>query len=603
MKFNSKLLLEELIRTHILEAAGDVVVDMNVNRGKPVASQSVYGNINNPGSGTSFEDEKMFDDIFIELFNKFGNDWPRNFKYRNKINRPYLKLYTDVKGKTDIPESERISVVTNVASTSAADIISRFGETGDGVDQYDAIISNPQKAKLTSSSNSTKQQYSGTDKLYYTIVYLRKTDINDTITPKWGTNNGIKYYSQDQITQLKSAVKPEPEAEDDVSSLQSNTSRELTTKNQLTNIGFSTDESKKDLQRTIYSWWQANKAGASAEIVDIFNKFKKDYDVNADPADWNGIITTDSDVVEIINNFYNITDPQDFLEKLRAMPGLVKESLKESIRQKIKNFRKSKLIEQSEDTPNPWDRTNTWWAAELEAQSQAETEKAEEAEEAEKEQKNSVLSDNPEIQKTDTAAVYSVFSNTYEEICADLKNFFQDHDQFAVYKSWNPLQAGDDEYSAWEGAVIPFLKRSVYSNFKKLTTILTDLGLQSFTIIDVGPYMGNTSITVEPPIPEELLSLHSELDLPIQRMIENYLMLKSNIDLNLVSASGEESDISDKDTKGYYNFVVQKGLWSLIHQFLNPGDLNIFRDGYVKWEMPHWGSNGEPVVYIVETDF
>jgi hypothetical protein len=563
MKFNSKLLLEELIRTHILEAAGDVVVDMNVNRGKPVASQSVYGNINNPGSGTSFEDEKMFDDIFIELFNKFGNDWPRNFKYRNKINRPYLKLYTDVKGKTDIPESERISVVTNVASTSAADIISRFGETGDGVDQYDAIISNPQKAKLTSSSNSTKQQYSGTDKLYYTIVYLRKTDINDTITPKWGTNNGIKYYSQDQITQLKSAVKPEPEAEDDVSSLQSNTSRELTTKNQLTNIGFSTDESKKDLQRTIYSWWQANKAGASAEIVDIFNKFKKDYDVNADPADWNGIITTDSDVVEII----------------------------------------SKLIEQSEDTPNPWDRTNTWWAAELEAQSQAETEKAEEAEEAEKEQKNSVLSDNPEIQKTDTAAVYSVFSNTYEEICADLKNFFQDHDQFAVYKSWNPLRAGDDEYSAWEGVVIPFLKRSVYSNFKKLTTILTDLGLQSFTIIDVGPYMGNTSITVEPPIPEELLSLHSELDLPIQRMIENYLMLKSNIDLNLVSASGEESDISDKDTKGYYNFVVQKGLWSLIHQFLNPGQLNIFGDGNIKWEMPHWGRDGSPVEYIVETDF
>lgn len=600
MKFNSKLLLEELIRTHILEAAGDVVVDMNVNRGKPVASQSVYGNINNPGSGTSFEDEKMFDDIFLELFNKFGNDWNRNFKYRNKINRPYLKLYTDVKGKTDIPETDRISVVTNVASTSAADIISRFGETGDGVDQYDAIISNPQKAKLTSSSNSTEQEYSGTDKLYYTIVYLRKTDINDTITPKWGTNRGIKYYSQDQITQLKSAVKPEPEVDDAVS-VQFNTSRELTTKNQLTNIGFSTDEKKKDLQRVIYSWWQANSDGASAEIVDIFNKFKKDYDVNADPADWNGIITTDSDVVEIINNFYNITDPQDFLEKLRAMPGLVKESLKETIRQKIKNFRKSKLIEQSEETINPWDRTNEWWATEVKARSQAEEDREKEAEEAEAEQKANALTDNPEIQKTDTAAIYNTFSNTYEQICADLKYFFETPDQFAVYKSWNPLQAGDDEYSAWKGVVIPFLGKSIYPNFKKLTTILTDLGLQSFTNIDVGSYMGNISPNI--PIPEELLVLHSELDLPIRRMIENYLMLKSNIDLNLVSASGEESDISDKDTKGYYNFVVQKGLWSLIHQFLNPGQLNIFGDGNIKWEMPHWGRDGSPVEYIVETDF
>ena len=167
-----------------------IVVDMNVNRGKPVGSQLVYGYISSPGSGTSFEDIIMFEDI-IQTF----------FANRTNIKSPYLKIYTDVKGKTDIPESERINVVTNAASRKAADLIAR-ANAGDGVDQYDAIISNPQKAKLTSSSNSTEQEYSGTDKLYYTIVYLRKTDINDTITPKWGTNSGIKYYSQDQITQL-----------------------------------------------------------------------------------------------------------------------------------------------------------------------------------------------------------------------------------------------------------------------------------------------------------------------------------------------------------------------------------------------------------------
>ena len=51
MKFNSKLLLEELIRTHILEAVGDVISDTNVARGKLSGTKFINGNSLKKGFG------------------------------------------------------------------------------------------------------------------------------------------------------------------------------------------------------------------------------------------------------------------------------------------------------------------------------------------------------------------------------------------------------------------------------------------------------------------------------------------------------------------------------------------------------------------------
>lgn len=587
MKFNSKLLLEELIRTHILEAVGDVISDTNVARGKLSGTKFINGNIANPGNNVSSADKQFFEDIKSELSLTSG---------------PYVKIVSNVKGDGNVSETDRINNLTLTASQTAGGILgSHVLNISDSISlkDYDAIISKPQGAKLTSASKSETVPYESSGKLYYTVVFVKKIDINNNnVSPTWGVNRGIRYYAQDQLNQLKSA-EPSVLDIDDTTDDQSIVSKTLTSIEQQRNAGFQatpTMDKRKDLQRLIWTWWQVNKEGANTNVVKTFTEFSKLYIMDATPADWNGDISTNSDVWLILKHEEKTDDDFELLQKLHSM-SLVEtlesiEELTEIIRKKIKNFKKSKLVEQTDTDAttddNSWEDTNNWWDDVIANRNKEKQKEIEKKEIEKKKQEDEKEKKKQEIYNDVETIFKTKFLPTYEGILQELKSFFENYDQFKGYKKWY----NDDEADAYIDIVKPWMLEKGPKFIKELDPYLANTGykkaVDTDNFYDLAGYWAGSGT-------DAIAHLYTG-DYWGDKMLENYIQLKVQI---MPGPEGQFPGSEQVDGTAtwmsslVYNYARRKSMFSIIHSFIQ----------HLDWDFYYWGADGGRKEFFINPDF
>ena len=326
MKFDSKLLLEQLIRTHILEQ--QVVTDTNVKRGKP-GKQTIYGEIDNPTNVSSY-DKQFFADV------------NRIEKTSNKTNRPYIKLFSNVTRDGSVSESERLQSLSSVASKEAANLIYNYSEDPVGnKNNYSAIISNPQQAQGKQATESESIKYDPAGKLYYTVVFISNSDINTKIQPKWSSIGGMKFYAADQIDSLKPAVTTvddkvsDDKVSDDKSKVTQVTPEQLadqfiTKKSQLGNLGNS-GESAKNLQRAMYTFGMKETSGKLKNFPEFKSFLNASWNTSRVPGDWDGEIGTRSKaLIDILKAGFVVTSDSELYTKLQEAITEIQPNLSES---------------------------------------------------------------------------------------------------------------------------------------------------------------------------------------------------------------------------------------------------------------------------------
>jgi hypothetical protein len=330
MKFDSKLLLEQLIRTHILEQ--QVVIDTNVKRGKP-GSQTIYGQIDNPTNVSSY-DKQFFADV------------NRIEKTSNKTHRPYIKLFSNVTRDGSVSESERLQSLSSVALKEAANLIDKYSEDPVGnKNNYSAIISNPQQAQGKQATESDSVTYDPAGKLYYTVVFISNSDINTKIQPKWSSIGGMKFYAAEQIDSLKPVVAAAADLDsDDKSKITQDTSTPdklkltpeqlsnqfITKKSQLANLGNS-GEIAKNLQRAMYTFGMKETSGNLKNFPEFKSFINASWNTSRVPGDWDGEIGTRSrDLIDILKAGFVVTSDADLYTKLQAAINEIQPNLSES---------------------------------------------------------------------------------------------------------------------------------------------------------------------------------------------------------------------------------------------------------------------------------
>ena len=327
MKFDSKLLLEQLIRTHILEQS--IVTDTNVKRGK-VGSATSYGSIDSP-SNVSSADRSFFDKV-------------NSIKRTNpKSKRPYIKLYSNVTKGGTASENDRLQSVAGVARREASTLIDRFGGPG-ALSEYSAIISKPQDAKKQADASSTVS-YDPSAKLYYTVVFIMTSDINTTISPEWGVTGTMKFFGEDQISSLKPVVTPkDDEVIDDTSKNKQDidtkddseltpeqlSNQFITKKTQLNNLGNSGDAAK-NLQRAMYTFGMKESSGEFKNLPEFKSFINASWNTSRVPGDWDGEIGTRSRaLIDILKPGFTVTSDADLYTKLQAAINEIQPNLSES---------------------------------------------------------------------------------------------------------------------------------------------------------------------------------------------------------------------------------------------------------------------------------
>lgn len=327
MKFDSKLLLEQLIRTHILEQS--IVTDTNVKRGK-VGSATSYGSIDSP-SNVSSADRSFFDTV-------------NSIKRTNpKSKRPYIKLYSNVTKGGTASENDRLQSVAGVARREASTLIDRFGGPG-ALSEYSAIISKPQDAKKQADASSTVS-YDPSAKLYYTVVFIMTSDINSTISPDWGVTGTMKFFGEDQISSLKPVVTPkDDEVIDDTSKNKQDidtkddseptpeqlSNQFITKKTQLNNLGNSGDAAK-NLQRAMYTFGMKETSGNLKNLPEFKSFINASWNTSRVPGDWDGEIGTRSKaLIDILKAGFIVTSDADLYTKLQAAINEIQPNLSES---------------------------------------------------------------------------------------------------------------------------------------------------------------------------------------------------------------------------------------------------------------------------------
>lgn len=327
MKFDSKLLLEQLIRTHILEQS--IVTDTNVKRGK-VGSATSYGSIDSP-SNVSSADRSFFDKV-------------NSIKRTNpKSKRPYIKLYSNVTKGGTASENDRLQSVAGVARREASALIDRFGGPG-ALSEYSAIISEPQDAKKQADASSTVS-YDPSAKLYYTVVFIMTSDINTTISPKWGVTGTMKFFGEDQISSLKPVVTPkDDEVIDDTNKNKQDidtkddseltpeqlSNQFITKKPQLNNLGNS-GESAKNLQRAMYTFGMKETSGNLKNFPEFKSFINASWNTSRVPGDWDGEIGTRSKaLIDILKAGFKVTSDSDLYTKLQEAINEIQPNLSES---------------------------------------------------------------------------------------------------------------------------------------------------------------------------------------------------------------------------------------------------------------------------------
>jgi hypothetical protein len=327
MKLDSKLLLEQLIRTHILEQ--QIVTDTNVKRGK-IGNQTIYGEIDNPRN-VSPADSKFFNQV-----NSINRMNP-------KSKRPFIKIYSNVTRDGSVSESERLQSVANIARREASKLIDSFGGPGE-LNEYSAIISNPQDAKKQAEKSDTVS-YDPNAKLYYTIVFIMTSDINSNISPDWGVVKQMKFFGEDQISSLKPIVAKTADAvsDDKSKSTQDKSTQSksqvtpeqlsdqfITKKSQLDNLG-SSGESAKNLQRAMYTFGMKESTGKLRKLPE-FNPFvTASWNTTRAPGEWDGDIGRRSrDLIAILKAGFEVSTDEELYDRLKAAINEIQPNLTES---------------------------------------------------------------------------------------------------------------------------------------------------------------------------------------------------------------------------------------------------------------------------------
>jgi hypothetical protein len=327
MKFDSKLLLEQLIRTHILEQS--IVTDTNVKRGK-VGSATSYGSIDSP-SNVSSADSNFFNQV-----NSITRTNP-------KSKRPYIKLYSNVTKGGTASENDRLQSVAGIARREASALIDRFGGPG-ALSEYSAIISKPQDAKKQADA-STTVPYDPSAKLYYTVVFIMTTDINSTISPEWGVVQSMKFFGEDQISSLKPAVTTkDDEVIDDTSKNKQDVDTKgdseltpdqlsdqfITKKSQLDNLGTS-GAAAVNLQRAMYTVGMKAWDGKLKEYPQFNSFVTASWNTTQAPGKWDGDIAIRTrDLIAILKGGFEVESDQDLYKKLQDVINEIQPNLTES---------------------------------------------------------------------------------------------------------------------------------------------------------------------------------------------------------------------------------------------------------------------------------
>lgn len=336
MKFDSKLLLEQLIRTHILEQ--QVVTDTNVKRGK-FGNQTIYGQIDNPTNVSSYDKQFFADVNQIE-------------KTSNKTNRPYIKLFSNVTLDGAVSESERLQSLSSVASKEAVNLIDKYSPADPVKNNYSAIISNPQQARGKQATESDSVTYDPAGKLYYTVVFISNSDINTKIQPKWSSIGRMKFYAADQIDSLNPlatiVVDIGATAADEVSDDKSKSTQDkrtqsksqvtpeqlsdqfITKKSQLENLGLS-GESAKNLQRALYTFGMKEGSGEFKTVPEFTSFVTASWNTSRAPGKWDGDIGGRTrDLIAILKAGFTLQSDRDLYKKLQDAITEIQPNLTES---------------------------------------------------------------------------------------------------------------------------------------------------------------------------------------------------------------------------------------------------------------------------------
>lgn len=273
MKFDSKTLLEEIIRTHLFEQTN--ISDTNVAR-PGLGTLYIYGNIEDP------PDVSQADATF---FKKINQTLPKTNKLTK---RPFIKIFTKSKGG-GVDENSRITNAALTVLGRASNLINSYSAdiTKPKLADFSMIVSQPQIAKPLKKATDSEiaTEYNPEDKLYYTFVLIKNTDINTSITPSY-TVSGTKVYAESQISSLKPIVTINQTSADDAID-----NKFITTIAQLNNIGTSGLEKIRNLQRLLYTWTE--KVNPQLKTVDIIkdsysNFVKLSWNTAESPNNWDG---------------------------------------------------------------------------------------------------------------------------------------------------------------------------------------------------------------------------------------------------------------------------------------------------------------------------